>query len=697
MRKLKVGVDSYSLKPLDLSPFELLEWAAVNGADGVQFSEINVPAGTAIDRAFLADLRSYAEGNNLYIEWGGGEHIPLDLETGKRKDILAGNRRAAEQAFHMGSSTVRSCSGGLMRWKKDAPATEAFLRSMADALRAQKPMFRDFGVVLAIETHFEFTSFELLRLFDMCGAVPGEYLGICLDTMNLLTMLEDPVLATRRLLPWVVTTHIKDGGLLLTADGFVSFTAEAGKGIVDLAAIFETLAAVHPGITLTVEDHGGDFLIPVNDPEFLARFPDLAVPELVRLLGSRGRNAGAHGRGQAGRPAARPLAGRLRAPGQARHPSGPAHHRRRPGVVRDGLARGLQAPFGRRSPRRGRATRCRRPLERRLLRPDRSGGPGRPEGPEPPGCPAHGRGRRRARRRALRGDPAPLPALRRRRQRAHLVRGDRGPSGRALQSRPAPPHGANGRRLRPARRRDPRRREKGVGRGPPAPARPAADLLGPFLQARGNAPAEDHPAQSPPRSPARPAARLPARSRRGARLGPGRLRRSGRSRPPRRASTASTSRPATATLSPKPWPPTTARTAVTAARSRTGRACFSRPSGSSGTRSRTALSRAGSRRRTPSPFPSASVWTPTSRRGSTWPKPGLSSGSSPAPASASWRCPWASRPGNPTSAVPTTNRSRAAGSPASTRSKASPAISPSRRSCRGPLRRPPSSAPGIPG
>jgi hypothetical protein len=103
--------------------------------------------------------------------------------------------------------------------------------------------------------------------------------------MNLLTMLEDPVLATRRLLPWVVTTHIKDGGLLLTGDGFVSFTAESGKGIVDFATILEAIASVHPGIALTIEDHGGDFLIPVHDAEFLARFPDLAVPELVRLLG----------------------------------------------------------------------------------------------------------------------------------------------------------------------------------------------------------------------------------------------------------------------------------------------------------------------------------------------------------------------------------------------------------------------------
>lgn len=284
MKKLKVGVDTYSLKPLDLTVFEALEWAVLNEAEGVQFSEINVPAGTALDRALLQDLRGYAEENGLYVEWGGGEHIPLDLETGRPRDIFAANRRAAEQAFQVGSSTVRSCSGGLMRWKKESPSTDDFLRAMAASLRDHRSMLRDFGVVLAIETHFEFTSFELLRLFDMCGTVPGEYLGVCLDTMNLLTMLEDPVLAARRLLPWVVTTHVKDGGLLVTGDGFLSFTAEAGKGTIDLGAIFEAIASVHPHVTLTVEDHGGDFLIPVYDEEFLARFPDLTVPELVRLL-----------------------------------------------------------------------------------------------------------------------------------------------------------------------------------------------------------------------------------------------------------------------------------------------------------------------------------------------------------------------------------------------------------------------------
>jgi len=281
MKKFKVGIDGYSLKPLGLSPFETLDWALMNDAEGVQFSEAPDQAG---DRIFLEELSQYAAQNNLYLEWGGGEHIPFDLETGKAKDIAAVNRKAAEQASRLGVLTVRSCSGGLMRWKDDSIPTETLLREMARSLRAQKSPLRDLGVVLAIETHFEFTTFELLKLFEMCEVQPGEYLGICLDTMNLLTMLEDPVAAARRVLPWIVSTHIKDGAIRLGADGLVSFVAEAGKGVIDFQKIFEELSSLGHSVHLSIEDHGGDFLIPIFDPIFIRKFPDLTVRELTSLL-----------------------------------------------------------------------------------------------------------------------------------------------------------------------------------------------------------------------------------------------------------------------------------------------------------------------------------------------------------------------------------------------------------------------------
>jgi len=283
-RSLKVGVDSYSLRPLKLDPFLLLDWVKENGGDGVQFSEVNLPPGRRLDRTFLRDLSQYAREQRLYLEWGGGQHIPFDLRTGRPVDTFKVNRRAAEQAQVLGITAVRSCSGGLMRWTDDSPPTGVLLQAMAQSLRAQKQMLGDLGVTLAIETHFEFTTFELLRLFATCGVRPGEYLGICLDTMNLLTMLEDPVTATKRVLPWIVMTHIKDGGVLLTENGLVSFPVEAGKGIVDLDEIIRLLATLGHRLHLSLEDHGGEFLIPIFNPSFLLKFPDLSVVELCRLV-----------------------------------------------------------------------------------------------------------------------------------------------------------------------------------------------------------------------------------------------------------------------------------------------------------------------------------------------------------------------------------------------------------------------------
>ena len=114
------------------------------------------------------------------------------------------------------------------------------------------------------------------------------------------------------------------------------------------------------------------------------------------------------------------------------------------------------------------------------------------------------------------------------------------------------------------------RRRKRVGAGPSPASHPPADPLGPLRQAARDAPAAHRPEQPASRSAPRPSARHPARLRRRARRRSGTISWKRPTWPPRPASTASTSRPATATSFPRPWPPTAARTAATAARSRTG-------------------------------------------------------------------------------------------------------------------------------
>jgi sugar phosphate isomerase/epimerase len=284
MAAFRVGVDSYSLGPLKLDPFAVLAWASDNGAEGVQFTELILPPGTRADEGFLKALARAARERDLYLEWGGGQHIPFDMETWRPKDILPINRQAAQQANTLGATVLRSCSGGLMRWSDRAPPTDVLLDAIARALKPHRQELEELNVILAIELHFEFTTFELLRLFEMCGAEPGGYLGICLDTMNLLTMLEDPLSGTERILPWVVAVHAKDGGLLLDDQGLCSFTAAAGTGQVDFPQILARLATLARQTNLSVEDHGGSFRIPIFEPGFLERFPDLTARELSRLL-----------------------------------------------------------------------------------------------------------------------------------------------------------------------------------------------------------------------------------------------------------------------------------------------------------------------------------------------------------------------------------------------------------------------------
>ena len=281
---MRVGIDNYGLFPLELDPFQILQWAVDNGAEGVQFSGLDPEESQKIDSGRLKDLTQFASANDLYLEWGGGQHIPFDMQTWAKKDIFDVNRKTAREAEILGTRIIRSCSGGMMRWNPENPKTDTLIEEAAVALRSQKRMLKDHNVILAIETHFEFTTFELLRIFERCDAEPGDYLGICLDTMNLLTMLEEPVSATERILPWIVSTHIKDGGLLMESDDLLSFPAEIGKGVIDLKQIINLLNSLSHRVNLSIEDHGGSFLLPVSQPQFRAEFPDLSREEFGKLL-----------------------------------------------------------------------------------------------------------------------------------------------------------------------------------------------------------------------------------------------------------------------------------------------------------------------------------------------------------------------------------------------------------------------------
>jgi 3-oxoisoapionate decarboxylase len=281
---LRIGIDSFCLDPLALKPHQMLQWAYDNGAEGVAFSSLSPLMREEITVSYLHDLGMMAKDMGLYLEWGGGQHIPFNPADWSNVDILPVNMKAAGEAVAAGARIVRSGPGGLLRANPSNPATGHLIKDTIEELRRIMPMLTDNGVVLAIETNFEFTTFELLKIFEKCGAEPGGCFGICLDTMNLLTMLEDPVMATKRIAPWVVSTSIKDGGLTFSEDGMTAFPAALGSGIINIKAIISLLLEEGKDINLSVRSQGGSYLLPIHEPWYIGQFPDLTITEYNNLM-----------------------------------------------------------------------------------------------------------------------------------------------------------------------------------------------------------------------------------------------------------------------------------------------------------------------------------------------------------------------------------------------------------------------------
>jgi len=280
----KTGIDSYSLHPLHLKPHEVLQWAQNNGADGVHFSSLPTGQQSVFTQSYLHDLGQMARELGLYIEWGGGRHIPFNVSDWSHADLLQDNLKAAGEAVAIGTRIIRSGSGGMVHANHANPSTANLIKATVSELRRMIPMLRDKGVVLAIETNFEFTTFELLKIFEMCEVSPDDCLGICLDTMNLLTMLENPVQATERALPWVVCTHIKDGGLVFSRQGLTAFPSKIGSGIIDVEAIMALVKKEPREINFSLRSEGGSYLLPVHEPWYIDQFPDLTISEYNNLM-----------------------------------------------------------------------------------------------------------------------------------------------------------------------------------------------------------------------------------------------------------------------------------------------------------------------------------------------------------------------------------------------------------------------------
>src|SRR5690606_14091010 len=138
-------------------------------------------------------------------------------------------------------------------WGDQLDATTRVLRHAAPALR-------DRNLRVALETHADLTTRELLRTLD---AVGHEIAAVTLDTGTLMMRLEEAPGPVARLAPFVVATHLKDAVLTFAGRGLAWQVRPLGAGVVPIPDTLGVLQRHQPRVSLSIELHPRTYDLPI--------------------------------------------------------------------------------------------------------------------------------------------------------------------------------------------------------------------------------------------------------------------------------------------------------------------------------------------------------------------------------------------------------------------------------------------------
>lgn len=211
-----VGVAGYP-PTQPLSACGLLQWAARLGVEVVQIAD-NLPLDQLSERE-LVELEHAAQDMQIHLEVGTRGIAPAHL------------LRYLDIAQRLASP--------ILRVVVDTPDHQPSAAEIVATLRPLATVFASAGVTLAIENHDRFQA-EALRSIV---AALGNWVGVCLDTVNSFGALQGPESVVAILGPQTVNLHIKDFTIQRAGHkmGFSIEGCPAGGGRLDIPWLLRSL------------------------------------------------------------------------------------------------------------------------------------------------------------------------------------------------------------------------------------------------------------------------------------------------------------------------------------------------------------------------------------------------------------------------------------------------------------------------
>jgi sugar phosphate isomerase/epimerase len=272
-----VGRGTAQANPRPCDAYWLMDQAVALGLSGIEFPpEESLPGTSAAE---LARARAYAEDRGLFIVV---DHGVVDGPGLQRHLRIAGALGA-----HVVRVVVSTILCGDRRGVRDTwPQT---LRDTAQRLREVSGLAGELGVSIAVENHQDITSSELVAL---CEAVASPWVGVNLDSVNPLAVVEDQLAFAAAIMPFLKNVHLKDYRIYPTPQGYRLVRCPIGAGVLPTPALLDLIGREAPRATITVE-LGALFARHVQflEDDFWPGYLPRRVEEILPVLRLREREA----------------------------------------------------------------------------------------------------------------------------------------------------------------------------------------------------------------------------------------------------------------------------------------------------------------------------------------------------------------------------------------------------------------------
>lgn len=298
-RPMKLGIHTYTLhlnglgqnwgfvgetRPQKINIFQLMDLAVEWGLDGLHVTSCDL---VNHDPENLAKIKKAAEDHGLYLEF----NCSLDEEFDPRLN----------ETFESACHVAEAIGADLVKFSLDIrrpkpiygscfhPDVMRQLCDVVDKIKAALPEYERTGIKLCVENHTETFADEIVWVIEQ---VNHPLVGACVDTINSVSVLEDPKYATERLAPYAYCCHYCDNIVVRDDKGMHFLGVELGQGDIDCKRTLNALKALSPmdRVTFEIEYPGSDATLEEaqeNEVKFCIQSINYLRNELG--LGVRGR------------------------------------------------------------------------------------------------------------------------------------------------------------------------------------------------------------------------------------------------------------------------------------------------------------------------------------------------------------------------------------------------------------------------